>query len=51
MATILIRNPRIRSIRGNRTIRANDVIPTTILIVLFITTLNYLTPLFHASMP
>lgn len=45
IAIILIRYPRIRLIRGYRTIRAYDVILTTILIVLFDNNYNLLSPL------
>ena len=44
MATILIRYSWIRPIRGYRTIRAYDVIPTTILIVVY--NIIYFIPLF-----
>ena len=44
MAIILIRNSRIRSIRGYRSIRINDVILTTILIVLLIDNLFFSPP-------
>ena len=47
MATILIRYSWIRPIRGYRTIRFNDVIPTTILIV--VQRIIYFIPLFFAT--